>query len=133
MSRSTQALKDAARHRRQQAESAVAAALREARKTNAAITFSSIAASAGVSTDFIYRHPQLRAQVEALRRTRGHSPQHEPAAADVDAAVSTLVRRLSNQLAEVRRNYREETAELRRALAAAHGELLELRRTRAAD
>jgi hypothetical protein len=44
------------------------------------------------------------------------------------AADSTLVRRLSQQLADTRRRHREEIAELRRALEAAHGELLILRR-----
>jgi len=47
---------------------------------------------------------------------------------DADAASSTLVRRLSQQLADARRQHREEVGELQRALEAAHGELLVLRR-----
>lgn len=47
---------------------------------------------------------------------------------DLDAASSTLVRRLGQQLADARRKHREEVAELQAALAAAHGELLALRR-----
>lgn len=128
MNRSTQALKDAARRRRQRAEIAVSRALREARKTNASITFTGLATAAGVSTDFIYRHPRLRAEVEALRRVRSQASLRAVIVDDVDAAENTLVRRLSQQLADVRRKHREQTAELQNALAAAHGELLQLRR-----
>jgi hypothetical protein len=128
MNRSAQALRDAAHRRREQAEKAVNRALREARKTNASITFTGLAAAAGVSTDFIYRHPRLRAQVEALRRVRGHTSAPPVIGEDANAAESSLVRRLSQQLTELRRKHREETAELQRALAAAHGELLQLRR-----
>ncbi|MGO9385434.1 MAG: DUF6262 family protein [Mycobacterium sp.] len=70
MSRSIEALQQATRRRHETAEKAVTAALREARKANVPITFTRLAATAGVSTDFIYRHPALRAQVEALRRVR---------------------------------------------------------------
>lgn len=48
-----------------------------------------------VSTDFIYRHPPLRSEVEALRRARNRpapgGPGQDP---DANAAASTLVRRL---------------------------------------
>jgi hypothetical protein len=137
MSRSVTAVAEATRRRRQNAEEAVEAALREARKHRAPVTVTGIAAAAGVSTDFIYRHPDLRAQVEGLRRTRSASQVADASEhPDADAASSTLVRRLSQQLADTRRKHREEVAELRRALEAAHGELLILRRgqnTRSSD
>ncbi|MEV4601414.1 hypothetical protein AB0K15_28945 [Amycolatopsis sp. NPDC049253] len=92
-------------------------ALREARKSHEPVTVSSIATVAGVSTDFIYRHDELRPQVEALRRARASSGApalvNDP---DIAAADSTLVRRLSQQLADARRRHREEVAELHRAL-----------------
>ena len=68
MSRSTEALADIARRRTENAEKAVHKALRRARKDGAPVTVKGPAAAAGVSTDFIYRHPDLRNQVEALRR-----------------------------------------------------------------
>ena len=47
----------------------------------------------------------------------------------VDAnADSNVIRALTAQLAELRRRHREEVDELRAALAAAHGENLQLRR-----
>jgi hypothetical protein len=128
MTRSTEALQQAARRRHENAEKAVAAALREARKTNTPITFTGLAAEAGVSTDFIYRHPDLRAQVEALRRIRSGPGTATQRNADTDAAESTLVRRLSRELVDLRRKHHEEVTRLQKALAAAHGELLQLRR-----
>jgi len=128
MNRSTQALAEATARRRRTAEQAVVRALREARKDNAPITFTGLAAAAGVSTDFIYRHPELRAQVEALRRVRLPANAPSPTVADADAAASTLVRRLTQQLTDTRRQHREETSMLQQALAAAHGELIECRR-----
>jgi hypothetical protein len=128
MSSSTQALGEATRRRHENAEKAVQGALREARKTLTPVTVTGIAAAAGVSTDFIYRHPELRAQVEALRRSRSAPHTTSGDDHDVDAAASTLVRRLSQQLADGRRKHREEVAELKYALEAAHGQLLELRR-----
>lgn len=128
MNRSVEALTTAARTRRERAEKAVEKALREARKTCHSVSVASIARAAGVSTDFIYRRPVLRPQVEALRQARHQAvpdADHDP---DIDAAASTLVRRLTQQLAVERRRHREEVAELQAALAAAHGELLTLRR-----
>ncbi|GLY86083.1 DUF6262 family protein [Actinoallomurus iriomotensis] len=126
--RRVEVLHAATRRRRENAEKAVQKAIREAHKTSAPITITAIAAAARVSTDFIYRHLVLRPQVEALRRSRrtaGPEPADHP---DAEAAESTLVRRLTQQLATERRKHREEAAELRAALEAAHGELLILRR-----
>jgi hypothetical protein len=129
VNRSTEALVGAARRRTENAEKAVQKALRQARKDGTPITVKGLAAAAGVSTDFIYRHPDLRNQVEALRRARrAGAPVAVSSGPDVDAASSTLVRRLSQELADSRRKHREEVAELRRALEVAHGELLVLRR-----
>lgn len=129
MSRNIAALTASARQRRENAERAVQQALREARKTSGPVTVAGLAAAAGVSTDFIYRHPELRPQVETLRRARTSQPGRDPASdPDAAAAASTLVRRLSQQLADERRRRREEVAELRHALETAHGELLTLRR-----
>jgi hypothetical protein len=96
MSRSIAALAEATRQRQEAAEKAVQAALRQARKGQTPVTVAGIAAAAGVSTDFIYRHQELRPQVEALRRAhspRGSTETGDPP--DTEAATSTLVRRFS--------------------------------------
>ena len=89
MSRSIEALAKATEQRHKQAETAVEKALRQARTSHQPVSVASIARAAGVSTDFIYRHPTLRPQVEALRRARrsttsttaapGPSPKLRPA------------------------------------------------------
>jgi hypothetical protein len=53
---STRALAEATQRRRENAENAVKRALRESRKARTPVTVTGIAAAAGVSTDFIYRH-----------------------------------------------------------------------------
>ena len=101
-------------------------ALRTLIKTSGQINFRTVASTAGVSVDFLYRHPELRARIEHLRsRQQQPSP---PAAVpppqrdqDNDRGVTvTLTARL--------RDARVEIAELKAQLAAAHGELLALRR-----
>jgi hypothetical protein len=133
MTRSLEALRAAARRRTEQAEQAVTRAVRTARRSGEPVSITGLAAAAGVSPDFIYNHPGLRAQAEALRGNRRPVPGNpgQPCA-DADAAAGNLVRALQQQLAQQRRAHREETAELKAALAAALGENLALRR-RAAE
>jgi len=130
VSKNTQALRAAARRRTEHAEQAVTQALRTARRSGDPVTITGLAAAAGVSPDFIYTHPRLRGQAEALRQTRrpGAGAAREPSHSDADAAASNLVRALQQQLAQQRRAHREEVIELKAALAAALGENLALRR-----
>ncbi|MDT0470144.1 DUF6262 family protein [Streptomyces gibsoniae] len=128
MNRSVEALTTATRRRRERAENAVEKALQEARKTRNPVSVTSITRAADVSTDFIYRHPVLRPQVESLRRARRDAVPDDAHPRDTEAAASTLVRRRTQQLATERRKHREDVAQLQAALAAAHGELLALRR-----
>lgn len=126
--RRVQALAAATRNRRERAEKAVEQALRRARSTTGPVTIAGIAADAGVSTDFIHKHTVVRPQIEALRRSRAGTAAAPDQPADADAAESTLIRRLTQPLAQVRKEHREQIAELRTALETAHGELLVLRR-----
>ncbi|MGZ6637969.1 MAG: hypothetical protein ACXVII_34480 [Solirubrobacteraceae bacterium] len=94
------------------------------------ITFRGLAKRAGVSIDFLYRSP-LRARVEQIRAEQQHTA---PARAQPDpklsepASQSNVVRALTAQISELKRRHRAETEQLQAALAAAHGENLELRR-----
>jgi hypothetical protein len=129
VTKNTQALRAAARRRTEHAEQAVTQALRTARRSGNPVTITGLAAAAGVSPDFIYNHPRMRAQAEALRRNRQPAPgSTSQPSADADAAASNLVRALQQQLAQQRRAHREEVSELKAALAAALGENLTLRR-----
>jgi integrase len=93
------------------------------------ITFRRVAATAGVSLEFLYNHPPLRSRIEHLRAQQQTST--APAGRSTDAPTggsSTVVATLTAQLAELRTRHRNETAQLRQALEAAHGENLLLRR-----
>jgi len=83
-----------------------------------------LAAAGGVSVDFLYRHPELRARIERLR---GHKPAPARNASPREPgnhAATSVVTTLTTRLTELRR----ELAETKAQLAAAHGELLALRR-----
>ena len=128
--RRAQVLAAATQRRSHRAEQAVEKALQRARSTTGLVTIAGIAAAAGVSSDFIYRHPTLRPQIEALRRARNATASDPELPADAHAAESTLVKRLTQQLASVRKQHQQQIAELRAALETAHGDLLVLRRER---
>ena len=121
-----QHLRDAAQQRHLQAIERATAALAQLSAAGKAITFASVARQANVSTDFLYRQPQLRQRIQQLRITS--APQRASAPTDEPADASAPVRALSAQLKELRRRHREEVDALKQALAAAHGENLALRR-----
>jgi hypothetical protein len=108
------------------AENALVAMIKEGEP----VTFRGLASRAGVSLDFLYRHPGIRARIEHHRATLPARP--EPAAAPGGEHVSSVVRTLTAQLADIKRRHREETSALRQALEQAHGENLMLRRRLAA-
>lgn len=101
-------------------------ALRQMIKNGEPITFRGVARTAGCSIDFLYGNPELRRRIEHLRSQQQANP--APAPTNESSADSNVIRALTAQLAELRRRHREEIDELRTALAAAHGENLQLRR-----
>lgn len=128
MNRSVEALATATRRRRERAESAVEKALKEARKTLTPVRPPSprrpgCPPTSSTDTPSYARRsrPSAGARRDAVPGDAAHAP-------DIEAATSTLVRRLSRQLATDRRKHRQEVAQVQAALAVAHGELLKLRR-----
>jgi Family of unknown function (DUF6262) len=122
--RRAQVLRAAAQAKHVAATKRAEAALRKLIKTGAQINFRAVAAAAGVSVDFLYRHPELRARIEHLRSRQNAAP--PPAAAQPEPGRNDrgVVVALTARLREAR----GEVAELKAQLAAAHGELLALRR-----
>ena len=120
-------LRAAARRKSEQATERAERALRELVKRGGRITFRGVAREAGCSEDFLYSHPDLRRRIEHLR-TQQQRPLRPPATRPETDSSSNVVRALTAQLADLRRRHHAEVTELRGALAAAHGELLELRR-----
>ena len=64
-------LRQAAAAKRETAVARAEAGIRKLVKTGQPVTFRGVAAAGGVSVDFLYRHPELRARIERLR---GHKP-----------------------------------------------------------
>lgn len=120
--RRDEALRQAAQAKHHATTKRAEAALRKLTKSGEQINFRAVATAAGVSVDFLYRHPQLRQRIEHLRARQqvppaAVTPQPLP---DDRGVVVALTARL--------REARGEIAELKAQLAAAHGELLALRR-----
>jgi len=123
-----QHLRDAAQRRHQEATDRATTALTRLSAAGKAISFASLAREAVVSTDFLYRQPQLRQRINQIRTSNGQRAQ--AAAADDGTALnaSAPVRALSAQLKELRRRHHKDITDLKEALAVAHGETLAPRR-----
>jgi hypothetical protein len=114
--------------RTEQAETKARAAITKLNRAKQPISFAAVSRAAGVSTDFLYRHPDLRAQIERHRSASGHGHRAQPDAGDATTSTSSAVRALARRLDEERASSRDTIAQLRAALEVAHGENLELRR-----
>ena len=117
-------LRQAAAAKREAAAARAEAGIRKLTKAGQPVTFRAVAAAGGVSVDFLYRHPGLRARIERLRDRQpapaGKALPGEPGNPGGSSVVATLTARLAE--------LRLELAETRAQLAAAHGELLALHR-----
>jgi len=121
-------LRAAAQRKHQAAVARATAALDALDRDGSGITFRGLARAADVSVDFLYRSP-LRERIEQLRAER-HSAPPPSRSVELSTALtqSNVVRALTAQITELRQRHRAETERLQAALAAAHGENLELRR-----
>ncbi|MFG2986992.1 DUF6262 family protein [Streptomyces sp. NPDC048258] len=121
-------LHQAAKARTAEADTRARTALAQMVKTGQAVSFTALARTAGVSTDFLYRHPELRSLIERNRVKHGQVPRTRHADTEPLPSTSAAVRALSTRLSQLQQAHREEITRLRKALEAAHGENLELRR-----
>lgn len=119
-------LRQAAARKSAAAQARAEAALREMIRRQQPITFRGLAHTAGVSLDFLYHHADLRARVEQLRAQQNQPNRPTPVAAP--DAPSNVVRALTAQISDLKRQHRAEINTLNQALQAAHGENLTLRR-----
>jgi Family of unknown function (DUF6262) len=99
------------------------AALDQMLRTGQPVTFRGLAAAAPVSLDFLYRCAAIRQRIEQARAQPHARPAHSG-----PGQPASVIAALTGELAELKRRRREQVAELERALRAAHGENLILRR-----
>lgn len=119
-------LRQAAARKSAVAQARAETALREMIRRHQPITFRGLAHNAGVSLDFLYRHPDLRRRVEHLRAQQDQSSRPTHSAAPDEP--SNVIRTLTAQITELKIQHRAEIDALNQALQAAHGENLTLRR-----
>ena len=125
--RRADALRRAAQAKRQAATARAETAIRQLVKNKQEINFRSVARTGGVSIDFLYASAGLRHRIESLRtqQAQGTSRPAQPETRDPDGSV---VHVLTAKLREERAARRTIVQDLEQRLAAAHGELLRLRR-----
>ena len=83
------------------------------------VTMASLAAKAGVSRSWLYTQPELRDQIEQVRRQRNEG---SPNAASSTASTESLRHRLELAHQQIAR-LRTENRQLSEALARTHGQL----------
>ncbi|MFF5024509.1 DUF6262 family protein [Streptomyces collinus] len=128
MSRLPEHLRQAVRARTEAAEKRARVALATMAKAREPISFAAVARIAAVSTDFLYRHLELRTLIERHRKKSGAGIGARPDPQPSESSTSAAVRALSARLSQQQREHREEVARLRKALEVAQGENLALRR-----
>jgi hypothetical protein len=129
----TAALLAAAQRKSEAARARADAGIRALIKAHEPITFEAVAEAAHVSKDFLYRTPELRDRITSLRARTAPQRAAHPVESVLDDSQSSVVRTLTAKLNDERARHRTELAELRRALQAAHGELLRWRRLHDAE
>jgi Family of unknown function (DUF6262) len=112
-------LATAARRKREHAQTRARDALRELDQQGAAVSFQAVARRAAVSRQWLYTQPDLRKEIEQLRRQRSASRAPVPAAER--ASHASLRQRLEDLRAE-NRGLREQVAELKAELSIAYGQ-----------
>lgn len=123
--RRADALRRAAKAKRETATARAEAAIHKLVKNQQEINFRSVARTGGVSLDFLYANTDLRHRIEALRAQQIPSAPAEPAPED---AEHNIVHVLTTKLRQERTARRTAVQDLEQQLAATHGELLRLRR-----
>jgi hypothetical protein len=124
--RRASALRQAALAKRQAAIARAETAIRALIKDKQEINFRSVARAAGVSLDFLYGNDELRTRIGKLRDQQKARLAPDPGPERADS--SDIVHILTEKLRRERDTRRITVSQLEEQLAAAHGELLRLRR-----
>lgn len=124
--RRASALRQAAQAKRKAAIARAETAIRTLIKNKEEINFRSVARAAGVSLDFLYGNDDIRRRIGKLRDQQKSRP--VPVSGPEHADGSDIVHILTEKLRRERDTRRITVSQLEERLAAAHGELLRLRR-----
>lgn len=97
-------------------------------KNGEEITFRAVARAGRVSLDFLYAEPGLRSRIEHLRAKRLEARPLTTPPQTAGVEEGNVLRTLRFELGSERARRQAEVRELNAKLAAAHGEILRLRR-----
>jgi Family of unknown function (DUF6262) len=95
------------------------AALRDLDQRGKPITFQAVARHAGVSRQWLYTQPQLRAHIERLRARQAPAASRVP---DAERAREASLRQRNTTLLTENHRLRDQIAELKAELAIAYGQ-----------
>jgi hypothetical protein len=109
----------AAIRRRDEARDRARTALRDLDRRGETISFQAVARRAGVSRQWLYTQPELRAEIERLR---GRDSPAAPRAPDAERAREASLRQRNTTLLAENRRLRDQIAELKTELAIAYGQ-----------
>jgi hypothetical protein len=126
--RRAEALRRAASSKRKAATTRAETAIRQLIKNQQEINFRSVARTAGVSLDFLYANTDLRRRIETLRAQHAEQTPTPATRQTPEDPAGNIVHVLTRQLREERAARRAAVHDLEQRLAAAHGELLRVRR-----
>lgn len=113
------ALAAATQHRAEQARTRARDAIRRLDRDGVAVTFTAVAAAAGVSRSLLYRDPDLHAEINRLRTRQPRGPIRRPTAER--ASDGSLQQRLATLLAD-NHALRDENRKLRDQIAVLLGQ-----------
>lgn len=120
-------LREATRSRTAKAEKRARTAVNQLAEAGGPISFTAVARKAEVSTDFLYKHAELRALIERHRAKGGQVPSIPPPESR-SSSTSAAVRALSARISRQQQDHHQEVTLLRKALEVTQGENLALRR-----
>jgi hypothetical protein len=115
----TERLAAAAKRKRDRALERAHAALRDLDQRGKPITFQAVARHAGVSRQWLYTQPELRAEIECLRARHPPTASRVP---DAERAREASLRQRNTTLLAENRHLRDQIAELKAELAIAYGQ-----------
>jgi hypothetical protein len=116
-----------ARQRTVRAEQHAEHAIRRMLRNAEAITFRGVHRGSGLSLDFLYTNPAIRARIEAARDAQNNRAVTRQPSSIPDDSAGTVARVLTAQLQAEKRKYHLDIEQLRTQLATATGEVLVLR------
>jgi len=113
------ALAVAAQRKREHALERAHAALRDLDQRGETISFQAVARRAGVSRQWLYTQPELRAEIERLRT---HDSPAAPRVPHAERAREASLRQRNTTMLAENRRLRDQIAELKTELAIAYGQ-----------